>query len=339
MKRLLSFVFLLTSCLSVTASVLAKEVRVAIIQTASLPIVANSTAAFKNELVKIMPNANIIFDIYDAQGSQAQAAQMVEQISRKETLPDLIVSVATLATRALYSAEMASDIPKLFMTVADPIKEGIVEEFNTVSRTNITGESHVLDVNIKLDILDGLLTPSTQARPFTIALLHTDYPSSASSVASLLKLDENYDSINFVPVATKYVEGEAGAVAMTEGILQAFKQTDTQFDGYWLSSGPLQESPILIDSVRQNMNLMPLFAENLASVKKGALLGVLTDESSIGKSAATRAREILMGRAANTIPVSRTDQYTVAVNVSTAIKINVPIPSSYLKLAKNNVYH
>lgn len=339
MKRLLSLLFLLLSCLSSTASALAKEMHVAIIQTSSLPIVTNSTAAFKNELVKIMPKAEIIFDIYDAQGSQAQASQMIERISSKDTRPDLIVSVATLATRALYSSEAASDIPKLFMTVADPIKEGIVDEFDTVSHARITGESHVLDTKIKLDILDGLLKPSTQERPFTIALLHTDYPSSASSAASILELDDNYDNINFVPVSTEYVGGETGLIAMTDGIINAFKHTNIQFDGYWLSSGPLQESQSLIDRIKKDLNLLPLFAENLTSVKKGALLGVLTDESSIGKSAATRAREILTGRAANTIAVSRTDQYTVAVNVATAIKINVPIPSSYLKLAKNNVYH
>lgn len=338
MKRLLSLLFFLTGYFCLSTPLLAKDYHVAVIQTVKLPIILNSTAAFEKELAVIMPEANFTFDIYDAQGSLAEANLAIEKICQQNALPDLIVSVATLATRALYNSEVLVDVPKLFMTVADPIKEGIVDEFDTLSSNNITGESHVLDARIKLDMLEGLLKPSVKDNAFTIALVHTDYPSSSSLVASLLELDDNYGSINFVPIGTDYVEGEAGLAAMSEGIISTLKASDTQFDGYWLSTGPLQESQRLIDDIRQSTQLMPLFAENLASVKRGALLGVVSDEQSIGQSAATRARRILQGQPANTIAVSRTEQYTVAVNVSTAIKLNMPIPSSYLKLAKDNVY-
>jgi len=65
---------------------------------------------------------------------------------------------------------------------------------------------------------------------------------------------------------------------------------------------------------------------------------VVSEPVSIGKSAARKAKLILDKKSAKNIPVEKMDTYTVAVNVTTAIKLQLPIPSSYLKLAKKHVY-
>ncbi|WP_232363316.1 ABC transporter substrate binding protein [Alteromonas mediterranea] len=81
-----------------------------------------------------------------------------------------------------------------------------------------------------------------------------------------------------------------------------------------------------------------MFAESIAAVKEGALIGVVSEPSSIGKSAARKAKLILEKKSAMEIPVVKMDTYSVAVNVSTAIQLQLPIPSSYLKLSKEHVY-
>ena len=65
MSILLCFVF--------HAQVEAKPLRVVIIETAPLPIVANTKDAFLNELTLIMPEHDIEIEVHNAQGLEEQA--------------------------------------------------------------------------------------------------------------------------------------------------------------------------------------------------------------------------------------------------------------------------
>ena len=189
-------------------------------------------------------------------------------------------------------------------------------------------------------MLDGLLKASALEEPITIGLVHSEYPSSKSSVESLLALESQYDNVKFVTVSTAYVEGTLGLGAMRAGIVEVLKEKveTSGLDAYWLSTGPLLQADDLINVIYKETKLLPIFAESIESVQQGALLGVVADEESIGKSGALRAKRILSGERANTMAVTRMDKYTIGVNVSTAIKMHIPIPSSYLKLSKDHVY-
>lgn len=318
--------------------VVAKEVvNVAIIETLPVPIVRESRTAFTNELTRILPEYDFQFALYDAQGSEAQASQILKTLAQQPP-PDLIVSIATLATRALYQSKDFAHIPKLFMVVAAPVEEGIVPALGEVSSRNITGESHVLDAKIKLDMLDGILRAANLSKPLTIGLVHSTYPSTATAVDKLMALQEQYEKINFITISTPYLKGEQGIATMTEDIANRLGEHAHQLDGYWLSSGPLVEADGLIERVYAEHKLFPLFAESIESVKNGALIGVVSEAQSIGKSAARKAMLILDKKSADGIPVEKMDNYTVAVNVATAIRLQLPIPSNYLKLSKNHVY-
>ena len=125
---------------------------------------------------------------------------------------------------------------------------------------------------------------------------------------------------------------------MSSDIALSLHEYEGRLDGYWLSSGPLVELDGLVDKLFTENQLLPLFAENIEAVQEGALLGVVSEPESIGKSAAQKAKLILERKSASEIPVTKMDTYTVAVNVSTAIKLQLPIPSNYLKLSKNHIY-
>jgi putative ABC transport system substrate-binding protein len=339
MKKTSLLIMSILLCFVFHAQVEAKPLRVVIIETAPLPIVANTKDAFLDELTLIMPEHEIEIEVHNAQGLEEQARSIVQTITEQEA-PDLLVAIATLATRAVYNFPAAAEIPTLFMTVSDPVKEGIVTSFGEHSTSNITGETHVLDAKVKLDMLDGLLKASELEEPITIGLVHSDYPSSKSSVESLLALESQYDNVKFVTVSTAYVEGTSGLDAMRDGVVEALKEkTETSgVDTYWLSTGPLLQADELINVIYKETKLLPIFAESIESVQQGALLGVVADEESIGKSGALRAKRILSGEKANSMPVTRMEKYTIGVNVSTAIKMHIPIPSSYLKLSKDHIY-
>lgn len=322
-----------------TFSVVAKDViNVAVIETLPVSIVIDSRKAFCDELVRAMPNFDIDFSVYNAHGSQAQAAEILQKLTAQPA-PDLIVSVATLATRALFQSTDMLDVPKLFMAVSAPVEEGIVTALGETSARNITGESHVLDAKVKLDMLDGIIRASAPQKPLTIGLVHSTYPSAVNAVKQLLALDEQYENINLVSINTPYIKGDTGLTTMPDDIVKRLSHYADELDGYWLSSGPLVALDGLIEKVYEKYQLLPFFGESIKSVERGALLGVVAEPMSIGKSAAKKAKMILEKKSARNIPVDKLEDYTIAVNVSTAVKLQMPIPSSYLKLAKNHVYH
>ncbi len=321
-----------------STALLAKEtVNIAMIETLPVDIVTESRQAFTEELRRLLPGEDIKFSIYNAHASEQTAADILTTLEASPP-PDLIVSVATLATRAVFKSEPFLSTPKLFMVVSAPVEEGIVSALGEVSARNITGESHVLDAKVKLDMLDGILSASNILEPLTIALLHSTYPSSTNAVNQLIALEDQYEKIDLVAISTPFVEGDDGLQQMSSDIALSLHEYEGRLDGYWLSSGPLVELDGLVDKLFTENQLLPLFAENIEAVQEGALLGVVSEPESIGKSAAQKAKLILERKSASEIPVTKMDTYTVAVNVSTAIKLQLPIPSNYLKLSKNHIY-
>ncbi|NDW15312.1 ABC transporter substrate-binding protein [Alteromonas genovensis] len=322
----------------VTFSAWAKEkVDIAIIETLPVAIVTESRIAFEAELQRLMPDKDIHFRVYNAEGSVEQANALLSDMLAEST-PDLVVSLATLATRAVLNKDELLSIPKLFMVVSEPVTEGIVPAFGATSKRNITGESHVVNATVKLDMLDGVFQASEPVKTRKIALLHTTYPSSFNAASALIAIQSAYQNIQFIPIKTPYIAKEAGLETMKEDIISLLKSEETALDGYWLSAGPLIETPNLIADIKKQTGLLPLFAESVSAVKEGALIGIVSQAQDIGVSAAKQAERILALGSSETIPVEQIENFTVAVNVTTAIKLQLPIPSNYLRLSEQHVY-
>jgi putative ABC transport system substrate-binding protein len=314
-----------------------EKIDIAIVETLPVPIVTESRKAFETELQRILPNKDIQFRVFNAEGSVEQAKTFLsDELSSSPA--DLIVTVATLATRAVVNSNEVLTTPKLFMAVSEPVTEGIVPAFGAVSKRNITGESHVVDADIKLEMLEGVLKASNPNKIFRIGLIHSTYPSSYNAVNSLLALQKRYKNIVFIPIQTPYVPGEAGLELMKEDVITTLKSEYESLDGYWLSAGPLIETHHLIGAIKKHTGLLPLFAESVDAVKQGALIGIVSQPQDIGKSAANTAKQLLAQGSSATFPVEKIENFTVAVNVSTAIKLQLPIPSYYLKLSEQHVY-
>ena len=324
--------------LIVSSSVSGKDsIDVAIIETLPVAIVTESRVAFEAELQRLMPEKDIRFRVYNAEGSVERANVLLSDMLAEST-PDLVVSLATLATRAVLNKDELLSIPKLFMVVSEPVTEGIVPAFGATSKRNITGESHVVNTKVKLDILNGVLQASEPSSPLKIGLLYSTYPSSFNAANSLLAQQTVYKNIQFVPIKTPYSAKKVGLEVMKEDVIRLLKSEKTALDGYWLSAGPLIETPNLIEQIKKQTGLLPLFAESVSAVQEGALIGIVSQPQDIGISAANKAERILALGSSDTIPVEQIEHFTVAVNVTTAIKLQLPIPSNYLKLSEQHVY-
>ena len=82
--------------------------------------------------------------------------------------PDLVVTVATLATRAGRDLLSGTKIPHMFLIVTDPVGEGFVSEMGKTSGANITGQSHVVPVESQLALVSQILQTAKRDRPFRI---------------------------------------------------------------------------------------------------------------------------------------------------------------------------
>lgn len=317
-----------------------------ILKTIDLPLLEQGRIAFEEQLqVKLREQVNdsvIHFDVKDANGDFQSAVQTFQQVlaAEPEQHPDLIVTIATLATRAAIATRIHEHIPVIFLFVSDPINEGIVSEFGHNSPFNITGETHVVSEQVKLATFDMLAksnTPVFADQP--IMLLYSSYPSALSTIQSLILNTKSTRPDFFQLVSTPFIEGEVGERLMQQDVKAQLEILDTPVKYYWMESEPLSLLASTHQMLRTEFGITQVFAEDIAAVKAGALMGISADPKQIGLNASKKAYSILFeNKAANDFPVTRTDDFQLCFNLSTALAEDVVIPSALLRLAGDNIF-
>ena len=88
----------------------------------------------------------------NADGNSAYAEAMLIN-AMAEAPPDLVVTVATLASLAAREILSGTTIPQLFMIVTDPVSTGFVDAMNTTSNSNITGQTNVVPAELQMEMV------------------------------------------------------------------------------------------------------------------------------------------------------------------------------------------
>lgn len=98
-----------------------------------LAIIQQSNAIYQAELSQLMPNVDFNFITANAQGSMNKATLLItEQLATGPPL-SLILSIATVATKAVVATSELHDIPMQFMAVSDPVAAGVVDAMGQTS--------------------------------------------------------------------------------------------------------------------------------------------------------------------------------------------------------------
>lgn len=333
---MLLFIFSLVSTSHVHAT--PNTLNVYILKTMSLALIDDSARYYQQELRASMPNSNIVFTIDNAEGDIESARKMIQNRVAGEQKFDLFVSIATVATKAMVQLSASHQIPMQFMIVSEPADIGIVDEIGNVSKINMTGISHVISSAKKLSLFERVLNSQAEPKKLTIGLLYSDYPSSLSDKNNLMKVIHNYESIEFLPIKYPFTSGAGSLPANRAAIIAELDKVKDEIDGYWIPPGPAAHDPQLYDMIHSTLSLPQLFSESLLNVKKGALFGVFCDSLIIARSGAKISKSILKGTAPKQIAVNRSDVFIVAVNVSSALALNLVFPSSLLLLANEHIY-
>ena len=120
----------------------------------------------------------------NADGNSAYAEAMLIN-AMAEAPPDLVVTVATLASLAAREILSGTTIPQLFMIVTDPVSTGFVDAMNTTSNSNITGQTNAVPAELHMEMVSKILETVDRGRPFRIGIPRSTYPASISEVSKL----------------------------------------------------------------------------------------------------------------------------------------------------------
>jgi putative tryptophan/tyrosine transport system substrate-binding protein len=234
-----------------------------------------------------------------------------------ETDVDLILSVTTMATKAVKKATAGSDLPVVFVPVTDPVGAGIVNSLRQPGG-NITGVTFGSQEGRRLKWLKQIAPE--------IKKLYVPYnPEDKSAMLALKTARE---------VAAKIgIELMPRETRNPEELKAAIENIPPQADAVFLLPDSLI-STRMSDLVKAATKLkLPVSGANIDVVKTGNVLTSFgSDQILTGKQAARMTDQIFRGITPADLPVESAEFY-LAINLKVANAIGLDIPDKILRLA------
>lgn len=340
-KLVVALYVLLASLLGLSVITQAKAEepkRVVVIETMALPVLQDATKWFRKGMTELgyLEGENIEYIILNAQGNPETSFNLLTN-ELKNQQPDMVVSVATLATRESYKILKNQDIPLVFILVSYPEKEGFVRAIGEASGTNITGKTHIIPPAAKIEVMRQALKPLTKKSPMRIGIVNSTYPSALSEAAQFMEIDKDIQELSFIDLNFEYLPGQENRDAFRNNALKVIEKNRSNFDVLWMATGPMGNDVKFFKTLKEK-NIPVIFANTPEAVKAGVLLSMTSNSEVNGIAAAEIADQIFKGKNAGEIPVTRPNSYLVSINITTATELGTVIPSALLKLAGKNIY-
>ncbi len=309
-----------------------------IVESMTLPLIQGASSWIRRELGErgFRPDQEVVYSVVNAEGQTARAAELLAEV-RAEKEADLVIAVATLAARAARAGLTESAVPHLFVIVSDPVGEGFTARIGEPSGGNFSGMTHVLGADTILNQVNDVLQ-RPDGRVFRIAFLHSTYPAALANRDSLMAAAPAYPAIELVPLQFDYQPGADGMAAMLEDATALIQANSGQFEGLWIGRGPAAHDRTFLEAISERSGLPYIVAEDVESVSAGALLALISNEETNGRAVGKMAAEVLRGADPAEMPIDRPKRFLAAINISTALRLGVVLPSDLIELAGAHIY-
>jgi len=248
--------------------------------------------------------------------------------------PDLLVTWGTSVTRGMIGTvddtdpELVSDIPTVFMIVADPIGADIVVSRENPGRPYVTGTFNRVPEDIQMRVL-------ADYRPFDrIGVIYNDDELNSVLKAEEIErvgLEQGFEVVNRVlrngTDGSPLVEDIAAAVA-------DLAASDIDFLYLGSSSFLLTNADLLTAAAIDNGVGLATAYEAMVR-DSDALITMANAYYNVGQLAARQAERILVeGKIAGDLEVVGLDRFTVLINIDTARQIDLYPPMLLLRYAE-----
>ncbi len=248
--------------------------------------------------------------------------------------PDLLVTWGTSVTLGMIGtlddagAEVVSDVPTVFMIVADPVGADIVESYDGSGRPLVAGTRNRVPEETQMRVLADYL-------PFTrIGLIYN-----SDEVNAVLKADEIHRvaSDQGFEVVDRVLESDADGNPLVEDIPSAvadIAKHDVDFLYVGSSSFILANADLFTSAALDHG--LPVATAYEAMVRDShGLIALASPYYNVGQLAGFQAEEILLrDRSPGDLEVLGLNRFTVLVNIDTARQLELYPPMLLLRYAE-----
>ena len=310
-----------------------------LIETMPVPAVLEHSRWFRVHLKEMgyEEGKNLKLTILKPNGDRTLAEKLLSDELSKGN-PNLVVTIATIASQTALKLLKGSNVPILFFQVSDPVGAGLIKQINAPTGTNITGRVFTVNREAKIEMILRLVGQTSVHKPIQLGFIHSTYPSSLGDFRELGKIIKTHQDIVFAPYEIPYRKVPAGLPVMIKETKKAITRLEDKVDFWMEPSGPLGETMEYTQVLLEHSNIPIVFGTKFDSVKTGALMHITPSLEAGAREVALLADKILKGKNPGQIPVTPPFKFDLGFNLSTAIKLNIVIPSDMLKLAGKNIY-
>jgi putative ABC transport system substrate-binding protein len=335
MRYLITTLFL--SCwLSFTAY--AGTYKVVILETMPVPIITDHTQAIVTafKVLGYQDNDNLELEILQAQGSKDYAIELLRESIANQS-PQLVITVATLASQAAKEVLTGANIPQIFCSVSDPVGSGIVESLSSTNSGQLTGVVFTQLRGTKVEMVMRLLRNTQNKAIMKIGIIQSDYPSAIGDLRELKKVFDLSDNIELVVKLIPYEGVPKGIPSMLKNYRNAVDSIKEQVDYFWETAGALANVESFTNTLLDT-GIPLIYGHTIRSVQQGALVTVNYSAQSAGTLVVEMADKIFKGQDAGSIPITVPKNFNLYINMKTANKLELVVPSHLLMIAGENVY-
>ncbi|MDB5775123.1 MAG: transporter substrate-binding protein [Herbaspirillum sp.] len=256
---------------------------------------------------------NLKWEFQSAQGN----ASIVSQITRQfvGANPDVIVAIATPSAQSLVAA--TKTIPIVYSGVADPIAAQLVKDWKP-SGTNVTGLSHMLDLNKQIGIMKAVV-PNVKR----VGIVYNPGEVNSTVVVKQLRTLLERQGIALIDVAApRTVDVAPAAKSLIGKVDLIYSTTDNNVVSTY-------ESLVKVC----NDAKIPLVASDTDSVKRGAIAAYGVNFYNLGRATGKVVARILNGEKPGAIASTTSKDLELFINRTAAQKQGVVLSPQFLKQA------
>jgi putative ABC transport system substrate-binding protein len=261
---------------------------------------------------------NLRWEFQSAQGNAGTAGQITRKYVGEN--PDVIIAIATPSAQSLVAA--TKSIPIVYSGVADPIAAQLVKDWKP-SGTNVTGLSHMLDLNKQIDIMKQVVPGMKK-----VGIVYNPGEINSAVVVKQLKSLLEKQGVTLIDVAApRTVDVGPAAKSLIGKVDLIYSTTDNNVVSTY-------ESLVKVC----NDAKIPLVASDTDSVKRGAIAAYGVNFYALGRATGKIVARILQGEKPGNIPSSVSKDLALFINPAAAQKQGVTLAPAFLKQADQVIH-
>ena len=259
------------------------------------------------------------YSIFDAGQDTKKLGQILSELKPKFNEFDYIYTFGTTVSRRTRVI-LKDQVPQVFNVVTDPVGAGIVQSLKS-SGGNISGMSGAIPISIQikraLDVTEfeklGLFFNPREKN-------------------SMIIREELYEVARQLDIEVADLRSPPAQEMLQENLRKLIDQSLHVDVVYLPSDSFLASNAELIGSCLRTAKVKSIAATK-RFVENGALMGVVTDYYSLGKTVASIVDRHQKGEKLQNIPIERVEKPYLIINKTTSDILNIRIPEAVMKNA------